>query len=169
MQSGGHGVPCETQVKSIRRMRRSRCADCRIAILPSPVYVSVFRGMGWNPPCLERTRVRKLLYNGMTRFSAGNTTLFDVLVIRDFRIGISTRFASPRVRQRLGRFVPSLRRSRGFHARRLRGHSTPPGIPRPPPGKTSPVTSPRYAFIRRKRTWPARPGPWDSHGGPSQN
>ena len=131
-------------------MRRSRCADCRIAILPSPVYVSVFRGMGWSPPCLERTRVRKLLYNGMTRFSAGNTTLFDVLVIRDFRIGISTRFASPRVRQRLGRFVPSLRRSRGFHARRLRGHSTPPGIPRPPPGKTSPVTFPRYAFIRKK-------------------
>jgi hypothetical protein len=37
---------------------------------------------------------------GAERFSAENGALFDILVIRDFRIGIYAWFASPRVRQR---------------------------------------------------------------------
>ena len=45
------------------------------------------------------------------------------------------------------------------HARRLRGHSTPPGIPPPPPGTTSPVTSPQDPPSIEKRTWPSRPSP----------
>ena len=42
---------------------------------------------------------------------------------------------------------PSFQR---VHARRLRGHSTPPGIPPPPPGTTSPVTSPRSSLNKKK-------------------
>ena len=50
----------------------------------------------------------------------------------------TTRFASPRVRQRRGRLSPPSVVSAGSRLEAT-GVSTPPGIPPPPPGTTSPI------------------------------
>ena len=73
-----------------------------------PFTVFVFREMGRNRPGLESKGrgYGNCFITGAVRFFAGNGKLFDILEIRDFRNGIYTRFASPRVRQRRGRWSP---------------------------------------------------------------
>jgi len=68
----------------------------------------------------------------------GKGALFYVFEIRGFRNGIFLQFASPRVRQRRGRWSPPTVVPAG-PARRLRRRSTPPGIPPPPPGVILPT------------------------------
>ena len=126
-----------------------------------------FSGVGVEPPCLENTRVRELLYNGAERFSVENGTMFDIFEISDFKIGIYTGFALPRVRQRRRRFSPPSVVPVGSSPEAT-GASTPPGIPRRLRAQLL-----RHLFPIRihKKKGPGRIGEvlWGSHGGPSQN
>ena len=122
----------------------------------SPVRVLPCESPTWGRMFLCREGYGNCFITGAVRFFAENGWLFDVFEIRDFRNGIQTRFVSPRVRQRRGRWSPPFVAPAGSRPEAT-GAFTPPGIPPPPPGTTSPVTSSRPSFnpfpIRTTSSW----------------
>ena len=99
----------------------------------SPVRVLPRESPTWGRMFLCREGYGNCFITGAVRFFAENGWLFDVFEIRDFRNGIQTRFVSPRVRQRRGRWSPPFVAPAGSRPEAT-GAFTPPGIPPPPPG-----------------------------------
>ena len=126
------------------------------------------RGRGRSPRegDAKGCRYGNCFISGAVRFFAGNGNLFDIFEIRDFKNGIESWFASPRVRQRRGRWSPP---------------SVAPAGSRPEatgvfnPSWNSLAASGRhfshrlFPVLRKKKDLTDRSSPWGSHGGPSRN
>ncbi len=134
----------------------------RIAGLQScrlPFTVFAFREMGRNRDLNRRTWVRELLCYVSGAIFRGKRQVVRHFRIRDFRIGIFARFASPRVRQRRGRWSPPSVVPAGSRPE-VAGAFT-PSLEFPRRLRERLLPSPLFASLKKKkRTWPSRPSPW---------